>query len=493
MRGFLRIAVGLLALSLIGGCAAQRASNPKPETLDAIESELHRHIEILASDEFEGRRPGTEGERKTLRYLADDWEASGLKSGTNDPANPWLAPVELTVRTPQSASIKFRKGTRAAAFPDGQVRIFTTGQHALLADAPLMFVGHQGDSLDQSILTGRVAVMLWDHPERERQRMALLENGAAAVLAIVSEPAEFDQLVAIKQRGSYRLAGSDEFGAIDGLVSAQAAKDLLGASQFDALEREAQSPIFRPKLLNLTIDLELTSTTGTVRTHNLVAKLPGKNSDGKSVVLMAHWDHFGRCGDAVTGDLICNGAVDNASGLAVLSGVAKRLSDGPMLDRDIYFVATTAEEWGLLGAIAFTRDPPVPLDTIVAAFNIDTIAVAPRGGPVAIVGRGLTPLDAQIEAIARLLGREVVDNGFSDRFIRRQDGWVLLQRDVPSLMVSSAFADPARMEIYTTERYHRPGDETAGIELGGAAEDVLLHLALVRHFAARPAAEMPAQ
>ena len=55
------------------------------------------------------------------------------------------------------------------------------------------------------------------------------------------------------------------------------------------------------------------------------------------------------------------------------------------LDRDVWFVATSAEEWGLLGARAFADSPPVALNHIIAGFNLDTIAIAPKGAPVAMV------------------------------------------------------------------------------------------------------------
>jgi Zn-dependent M28 family amino/carboxypeptidase len=104
------------------------------------------------------------------------------------------------------------------------------------------------------------------------------------------------------------------------------------------------------------------------------------------VLVMAHWDHFGQCG---TPPRLCPGAVDNASGVAVITEVARSLVRGrraaPM-DRDVYFLATTGEELGLLGAMAFAENPPLPLDKVVAAFNVDSTGLVPAGRPVAIVG-----------------------------------------------------------------------------------------------------------
>ncbi len=202
------------------------------------------------------------------------------------------------------------------------------------------------------------------------------------------------------------------------------------------------------------------------------------------MLLVAHWDHFGVCAEAPAEDLVCNGAVDNASGVAALIEIARRLAKGPQLDRDVLFLATTGEELGLLGAHAFAENPALPLDRIVAAFNIDTIALAPAGSPIAIVGRGMTKLDPQIVRVAKAQKRKLVEGDAANAYVRRQDGWALLQHDVPAVMVSSAYSDVARVERFFEGDYHRPGDQLSrGIELGGAAEDVAFHVALVRWFA----------
>ncbi|WP_165271682.1 M28 family peptidase [Pelagerythrobacter rhizovicinus] len=453
------------------------------DSLDAIESELAADIAVLASDGFEGRRPGTDGEAKTLRYLAQTWQAIGLESGTNDPAHPWFAPVALQLITPERFEARFFRGKRRIALPDGAIHLYTSGRRSLLERSPAVFVGREGENLDRSELAGRIAVMLWDHPRQAEQREALLEKGSAAVLAIVPDAAELTELAFWRSKGAYRLAETDDGAQLDGLLSQEGAEILLGAERFAALAAAARGESFRPVPLEIEARFEAVSLSREVRTHNLIARLPGKQPDAGTVLLLAHWDHFGRCAEGQGTDQICNGAVDNASGLAVLSAIARRLAQAPQLDRDVYFLATTAEEWGLLGVRAFAQDPPLPLETIVAALNIDTIAVAPRGGPVAIVGHGMTALDRDVERIIAKLERKPGDHQYANRYVRRQDGWALLQHDVPALMVSSAFADREAMEAYMRDRYHRAADADDAIQLGGAAEDVLLHLALVRHFA----------
>ncbi|QDM40139.1 M20/M25/M40 family metallo-hydrolase [Altererythrobacter sp. TH136] len=483
MRAALLLIPATVLLAVTGCTTVSPASSPLSRDNAAIQAALAKHIGILASDEFGGRRPGTEGEAQTLRYLAREWQAAGLESGTNDPANPWFAPVELALSLPERGTARFTAGGRAIPLAAGDAAVFTSAQRGLVERAPVVFVGTAGGQLDRSVLAGRVAVMLWDHEGQVEQRNALLSAGASAVLAVVMDERELAGLTANRRRGSYRLGGADDGGAIDGYLSRAAMSTLVGQERWAALLRAAGEDDFRPTPLNLSATLEATSIPGTVRTYNLVARLPGRRSSAGAVLVLGHWDHFGTCAEPPATDLICNGAVDNASGLAVMTELARRLAAGPRLERDVYFLATTAEEWGLLGAQAFAENPPIPLDTIVAAFNLDTVAVAPAGSPVAIVGKGLTRLDPGILQVIAQMGRSESDERLAQDYVRRQDGWALLQRDVPAVSVTSAFALPGPLGRYTAEHYHQPSDEPAGVELGGAADDLLLTAALVRHFA----------
>jgi hypothetical protein len=473
----------ILILALLAGCTTVGPRGVLSTERSSIEAALAKHIEVLASDDFGGRQPGTEGEAKTLKYLAREWQAAGLESGTNDPANPWFAPVALDLRLPDKSAAKFYRGGQLLPVPEGAISVFTTGSRGLVVRAPVVFVGELGQGLDRSEVAGRVAVMLWDHPGDIEQHDALLQAGATAVLAMVASEHELSSLTASRKRGSYRLAGSEDGAVVDGYLSRSAMAALVGPERLDQLIKSASEPDFRPVPIELTATLEATSMPGSVRTHNLIARLAGRRPSSGAVLLLAHWDHFGTCATPPATDLICNGAVDNASGLAVLTELTKRLSQGPRLDRDVYFLATTAEEWGLLGAQAFAENPPIPLETIVAAFNLDTVAVAPAGSSVAIVGKGLTSLDAGIAQVLAENRRTESDEHLAQNYVRRQDGWALLQRDIPAVSVTSAFSQQATLDRYTAQHYHQPSDEPQGIELGGAADDLVLTAALVRYFA----------
>ena len=479
--------LAIIGCMLMAGLGLPSASLAAPRRDAVLEAQLMQHIRALASDDFEGREPGTDGEAKTLRYLAREWFNIGLVSGTNTPGHEWFAPVTLIAREPAASSAVFARKGRRQYVPRDAVLMLTSGRRALVRDAPVLFVGRgQGILPPRSELAGRIALLLDAGIDDSERQNALLAAGASAVLTVLDGDRTLDSVAARRRRSGYALADDDVGGDLEGFITREGAMALFqGASRsLDALEKLATTAGFTSQPLDLTATLEATSTETTIRTHNLIGKIPGRRSDAGAVLFLAHWDSFGRCGEPPAEDQICNGAIDNASGLAVLTETARRLARMPQGDRDIYFLATTAEELGLLGAHAFAENPPLPLGQIVAAFNIDSFAIAPAGTPIAIVGRGMTPLDPQIAAVAKQQKRKLVASAGSEAYVRRQDGWALHQHDIPAVMVTSAYGDMTRLEAFFEGGYHRPKDDLSQkIELGGAAEDVAFQVALGRWFA----------
>jgi len=473
------VAAGLAAALLCSPAAAQRRDK-------ALEATLLAHITQLASDDFDGREPGTEGEAKTLRYIGQQWFEIGLESGTNDPRNAWFAPVKLVAREPAASRAVFNRRGRPQFVPPGSTIVFTSGKRTLLNSTPLLFVGKGEIEVGRAELAGRVALLLDGGRDGTERQNALLKAGAAAVMTVLDGERSLDQVRARRGRSGYALATEELGGDLEAYITAEGLERALTDGPLDlaALKALAASPDFGAKLLDLSVTLEATTRETRINTHNIIGRLPGRRPESGAVLLLAHWDHFGECAAPPAEDLICNGAIDNASGVAALTEIARRLAKGPAMDRDVYFLATTAEEIGLLGVEAFAEDPPLPLNQIVAAFNLDSIALAPRGTPIGIVGRGLTPLDAGILAVAKAQKRRVIDGDAVNAYVRRQDGWALLAHDVPTVMVSSSWSDVTRVERFFDGDYHRPGDQVKpGLDLSGTAEDVAFHVALVRHFA----------
>ena len=223
---------------------------------------------------------------------------------------------------------------------------------------------------------------------------------------------------------------------------------------------------------------------GNLTSHNVIGVVHGRHPDGRAVLLMAHWDHLGICAPAAV-DKICNGAIDNASGVAVLVAVAARVAQ-MRLDRDVWLVATGAEEWGLLGARAFADKPPLLLASIVAGFNLDTIAIAPKGARVALIAPPHAGLEPLVKLAARAMGRGWDGDHEADTFLRRQDGWALAERGVPMVMAGGSFSDFGKLNAFLHAAYHQPSDELRPTtDLGGATDDANLHVELVRRAASR--------
>ncbi len=258
------------------------------------------------------------------------------------------------------------------------------------------------------------------------------------------------------------------------MIRGAAADALLRDSGHDLnqLVHAATQPGFRPVPLAARATLEATTEVRPFTTNNVVGRLPGTGRTGESLLLLGHWDHIGICRPPGATDRICNGAVDNASGIAVLLEVAGRLAKGKRPERDILILATTAEESGLLGAHYFAERPTVPLRSIVAALNVDTVAIHRAGEPVAVIGRGVAPLDRAIAETAAGLGRRVDDDKEADAFVTRQDGWALARAGVPAVMVGGSFSNMAPLSAFLEGPYHKPEDDLGRpLILEGAAED----------------------
>ena len=464
------------------------------EAQTPTEADLMRHIEVLASDAFEGREPGTAGEALTVSYIAGQFSEAGLMPGYN---GRFYQPVALITRTDDRAEIV---ATHGGAEQRTHIGIIALGnrESVALEDIPVTFVGHatdvlatDGGALADRRFDGQAVLLLRGNPASGenapsfRRSLAFFRaRSAAAIIAIAEAGIRWDaSLNSMRFRQTYRA--ETPRADIEALVSAETADLLFGNAGYsrDNLVEMAAVENFRPMVLDLRLDLRAETVMDRYDGINVVALLPGTARTGETVMFTAHHDHFGICAPDSAEDRICNGAVDNASGTAALIEAARALADGPQPERDIMFMTTTAEESGLLGAYAFVDAPPFPLDNIVALFNLDTIAIAPRGMPVGIIGRGLTPLDALIDTVAREQGRENYQGTEMNVFVQRHDGWAFLENGVHAVSVGGSFVDRELLNGFLRGAYHGPDDEIDGIELGGALDDLLLHIALGRAFA----------
>jgi len=456
------------------------------------EADLRGHIEILASDAFEGRKPGTAGEAKTVKYIAEAWAKAGLKPAASD--GSWFDPVPLIQRGQGSSTYAFTaKGRKLRIVSDDIVLI---GQQATYArsNLPLIFTGAGVTSNGKvaADVKGKAAVVLFgadnvpDNMKSPRaRREALIAAGAEAVIFVGDSQGNWPTLRRQLLSRPIALESREKRAPLEGAISSEFMVGLVTAAgqDWDTLRANAKQADYAGEALGIDADLDVKTDLYRFNSSNVIGKIAGRKKNSGALLFMGHWDHLGICGPEGAPDRICNGAVDNASGIAVMNEVAEALAKKKH-DRDIYFLATTAEESGLLGAYAFADKPVLPLDQIILSLNVDTIAIAPRGSKVAIIGRGTTPLDAEVEAVAKKIGRAIDGTTDANAFLQRQDGWALTQKGVPALMVGGSFADLNLLQKFLGSDYHGPNDQlTDRTELGGAAEDTDLHIALGRHFA----------
>ena len=507
---FPRLIRGAAPFLLLFASAAAAQTDP-PIT----PAELQRHIEVLASDEFEGRAPATAGETRTINYIAEQLRARGLEPAGE--GGGWFQPVALVERMAQSHEASWSANGRSLPFDQEQIVLQGREPQTRLADARVVFVGHgvrlpeRGiDQLAGADLRGAVAILLFDGPDvpgfpafTERVR-TVTEAGATAIIALTGADLNWGLVTRNYRRPTPRLA-SQAVAPLVGAMPLATAQRLISAAGGDLgrLLNDQPGSSFRAVTLPIRATIDVTTDVRPYTTNNVVGRITGSGLGAgpgnrrESVLYLGHWDHLGLCAAQGAPDRICNGAVDNASGIAMLIEIAGRLAREPRPARDILILATTSEEIGLFGAEQFARTPVVPLASIVAAMNLDTVAIHPAGQPVAVIGRGTPALDAVIDATVTAMGRRLDSDNDADGFLQRQDGWALTRASVPAVMLGGAFSDVQMLNRFLEGPYHGPDDELGPeLVLDGAAEDANLLVAIGRRLAdpavyQRPAASQP--
>ncbi|MBU7580069.1 MAG: M28 family peptidase [Porphyrobacter sp.] len=481
-------AVLLLASLWLAGCARAPVASIPVEGRDEIAARMQADIAEFSSDTLMGRKPGTEGGRGSYAYIEKRMTEIGLVSGTNDPGSYWRLPVDLLATQPETGQLVLGQGRRRVVVLPSDAAVYTSRRRALAIGGPGTgvpggFVGYGDGSVLGDALAGAGVVMLADRGRDAARREDLFRQRATAVVTVLADSEALAQGRAAEDRPRLQLA-SEEQDHLAAWITDAALADILGARRWQSLKAEAEGTGFAPLELNLSVSIEATSDRREFPSQNVIGMIPGTVPGSGAVLVLAHWDHLGECGPPGAADRICNGAADNASGVAMMLELARRLKAGPGLGRDIYFLATTAEEPGLLGIRSFIKNPPLALASIVAAFNLDMMAVAPAGSPVGFIGRGQDPaLDAAVlDAIAKS-GRDPGDQSLADSFLQRQDGWALVQAGVPAVLLSATYGSREVLDPFIAARYHQPSDEVEGIELGAAVEDLLMHEGLIRQIA----------
>lgn len=494
--------VAALALSgLLTACAGMSAQHGEPQ---ARESAVRAHMKFLADDLLEGRDTGTRGHEIASAYIAAQFEALGLSAAGDDGYYQWM-PARRTRLVANSAEfiVHSEQGDQALEFP----KAFFTGPTAVTTEqevtAEMVFVGYGmvSDTFDIDDyagldVDGKIVVMLTGRPEHlpseEAAHLSRLkselaaERGAVGIVTLHTPEREavrpYETSLMYLNAPSVRWL--DEQGEVFGASSIRGsaylhheAADVLFAgaprSWQAVLEEVAQQGSPAGFELPVSATLRRASNHEELQSPNVIAVLEGSdpNLRDEYVVYTAHSDHLGLARDMSTDNPVHNGALDNASGVAIMLETARMFAEakaqgnGPR--RSVMFVALTAEEKGLLGADYFAENPPVPVEKMVANVNLDMPVLLYPFADVVAFGASHSSLGDVVERAAGRYGIDSSPDPMPEQAIfTRSDHYMLVTRGIPAVFLMTGFTSQDEGEDggevwgqFFAEQYHRPTDD----------------------------------
>lgn len=492
---------------------------------DITAHDLLRHIRVLASDEFEGRSPGSVGEDRTVEYLIQQFQSMGLEPG--HPDGSWIQNVPLAGITSQVATrLEINNERSELVFPQDIVAWSPRQTSRVEIDSnQLVFVGYgvqapeyDWDDYKGADVRGKTLLMLVNDPQvpdpgnpaqldesifkgkamtyygrwTYKYEIAARLGAAAAFVIHETGPAGYPYFVVINSWGrenfSLRTAdgGTNEL-AVAAWMSRERAENLFRAAglDFEELKQRALRRDFQPVPLPARIAFNVTNTVREVPSRNVIARRTGSDPAraGEYVLYNAHWDHLGR-NEQLEGDQIFNGATDNASGTAGLLELAEAFAQLPEAPpRTVLFLAVTAEERGLLGARYYAEHPLYPLHKTLAVINMDSLNMWGRKKDMEVIGRGNSTLDDVIGRAAQRRGMTLVAESAPEKgFFYRSDHFEFAKQGVPALYLSASGNDfvgreegygRRKREDYVANDYHKVSDEVKpDWDPAGAVEDL---------------------
>jgi Zn-dependent M28 family amino/carboxypeptidase len=489
---------------------------------------LSKHTQVLGSDAYEGRGVNTPAERKTVNYIIDQFRSAGLQPGGDvlNGTRKWTQDVPLLqsefVGVPQ-ISLSLGDGKTMPLVQGEQIAVRSpmNGQtNVNLANVPLLFVGYgvtaperNWDDFKGQDVKGKLLVVLVNDPDFEGgegefggkamtyygrwtyKYEEAARRGASGVLIVhETAPASYGWNT-VKNSNSNTMFDivqknpAATHTAFESWIQRPLAEQIFAASglNFDQAKAAARRRDFQPVALKASLSATLQAKAATITSHNVVGLLPGKKYPDETVIYSGHWDHLGIGRPDAKGDTIYNGAVDNATGIAMLIEQGRAFARGPRPDRSVVFLAVTAEEKGLLGSAYYAANPLYPIGKTVAVLNTDAMNTWGPTRNFSIAGTARLDLLDMLIADAKQAGRSFTPDphpetgGFyrSDHFSFAKQGVPAISFDSGNDLVKGGTArGEAIAKEYTEKAYHQPADHfNAQWDFRGMAEDAqLLHV-----------------
>ena len=475
------------------------------------DADIREPLKILSSDEFEGRLPTTEGEKKTIEYLVSEFTKAGLKPGNGDSFLQKVALMEITADPDMTMTI----GDNNFAYKEQMVASSKREQSSVsLEDSELVFVGYgvnapeyDWNDYEGLDVEGKTVVMLINDPGFEnpesgkfqgttmtyygrwsyKYEEASRQGAAGAIIVHETAPASYGwSVVANSWSGpQYGLVSADKGAsrvAVEGWLTLDAAGKVFADAGLD-FDQEKANAMQGPysKAMNINASVTVNNTFKKSESNNVIATLPGAEFPDEHVIYTAHWDHLGK-DESKEGDQIYNGAHDNATGTAAILAMAKAYSElTPAPKRSVSFLVVTAEEQGLLGSKYYASNPVIPIENTVANINMDAMNVLGKTKNVAVVGMGKSEMEDYLEAAAAKQGRTLTQEDRPEAgYYYRSDHFSFAKQGIPALYAEGG-NEPAdeetakyrkRMNVIVTGCYHQVCDQyREDWDLSGIVQD----------------------
>lgn len=485
---------------LIAGMSLALQAAEEPSTVQG--RNIRIHTRFLSDDVTEGRAPGSRGAELAAKYIATQFELSGLSPVSGDSffqMVPMLGskanrPPTLSASGAGSARVEFQYARDFVGWPT------SSRKEAKSSGNELVFVGYGiqapeagWDDYKGQDLKGKILLMLVNDPPSDDPAFfggraltyygrwtykfeEAARQGAAGVLLIHNtDMAGYPWQVVETSWTGERFDLPEESvksTAFEGWIQQAKADELFKAKGLD-FERAVQMAgkrDFAPVALGLTVFAEFHSDVRRLDSPNVLGLLKGSDPrlQREAIVITTHYDHFG-IGKEVEGDRIYNGALDNASGTAGLIELARALAASTeRLRRSVIFAAVTGEEQGLLGSAYYAAHPTWPLADTIANINVDAINVWGRTRNIVAMGAERSSLEANVKELAGRLGLAISPDPEPEKgSFFRSDHFSLVKVGIPAVYVDNGLdfegKDPnwgqRLSEEYLAKRYHQPNDE----------------------------------
>src|SRR6266571_5302379 len=336
--------------------AADKPEEKLKPALDVITPDaLLAHIKTLASDEFEGRAPGTKGEELSIKYISDQFRSIGLKPGNPNGSYFQEVPLAGIKSDPKMVLAVAGKPPMELKYPDDFVASSARLQQPEIKidNSDLVFVGYGvvapeygWDDYKGVDVRGKTILMLINDPAvpdpkdpskldekmfkgkamtyygrwTYKYEIAAQKGAGAAIIIHETEPAAYPWQVVKSSWAKENFELDNPNKNMDAVsarswITLDVAKKLFAdcGQNFDALKKSALTKEFRPVSLKATAYIEIKQQIRSFKSHNVIGKLEGSDPklNGEYVIYTAHWDHLGRHPE-LQGDQIFNGAIDNA-------------------------------------------------------------------------------------------------------------------------------------------------------------------------------------